>query len=85
MTPLRSIRSRRGLSLATVASAVGTDIGNLSRIETNVQRPSLELAEKLAQFFNGEINEMQLLYPERFDVAAPKEFEDLSESKGVTA
>ncbi|ENU23517.1 hypothetical protein F993_01670 [Acinetobacter proteolyticus] len=84
MTPLRRIREIHKYSLAEVAAAVSSDAGNLSRIESGAQRPSLDLAEKLAQFFNGEINEMQLLYPERFDVAAPKEFDDLSESKGTS-
>lgn len=78
MTPLRNIRLRLGLSLASVATAVQTDIGNLSRIETSVQRPSLKLAEDLSKFFDGEITEMELLYPERFDVADSKDFDDVS-------
>ncbi|MCM1958156.1 helix-turn-helix transcriptional regulator [Acinetobacter modestus] len=81
MTPLRRIREIHKYSLAEVAAAVSSDAGNLSRIENGNQKPSLQLAEDLTHFFKGEITEMQLLYPERFDVAAPKEFDDLSKEK----
>lgn len=64
--PLRNERLRRGQSLATVAAAVGTDAGNLSRIENGKQRASPELAEKLAKHFGCAVTEVQILYPERF-------------------
>lgn len=54
------------MTLGKLAQAVGSDVGNLSRIERGVQIPSKELAEKICQQFDGEINEMQLIYPERF-------------------
>ncbi|VXA58250.1 Helix-turn-helix family protein (fragment) [Acinetobacter proteolyticus] len=66
MTPLRSIRMRRKLSLAVVAEAAGTDAGNLSRIETGKQRTTPQLAESLSAYFGNEISELQILYPERF-------------------
>ncbi len=37
-----------------------------SRIERLEQIPSIDLAERLANFFKGEISEMQILYPARF-------------------
>lgn len=69
-TPLKTLREARGMTLQSVAQAVGTDRGNLSRIENGKQRPSPELAERLALHFGYAITEMQLLYPERFSRSA---------------
>ena len=66
MTPLRQARTRRGESLSQVAAAVGSDTGNLSRIERGIQVPSKELTEKLARYFDNEVTETQIIYPERF-------------------
>ncbi len=49
-----------------VASAVGLDTGNLSRIERRQQRASPSTAEALANFFDRSVTEEQILYPERF-------------------
>lgn len=76
-TPLRRIRIEKKYSLAEVASAVGSDAGNLSRIEKATQRPSLKLAEELVKFFNFEITELEILYPERFCIE--EDFIDESE------
>lgn len=65
ITPLRQARKRRGLTIQHVSNAVGIDTGNLSRIERGIQVPSKQLAEKLARFF-GDLNELQIIYPERF-------------------
>lgn len=65
-TPLRLARERRDLTIQQVADAVDIDPGNLSRIERGTQVPSKDLAEKLAKYFDGEINEIQIIYPERF-------------------
>jgi len=64
--PLKAARTRRGLTLDQVSQAVGTDSGNLSRIENGKQKASPDLAERLAKHFGGEITEIQILYPERF-------------------
>ena len=66
VTPLQQVRHSRKLSLTQVANAVGIDTGNLSRIERGIQVPSKDLTEKLAQYFNGEVTETQIIYPERF-------------------
>lgn len=76
-TPLRRIRLEKKYSLAEVASSVGTDAGNISRIENAKQKPSPKLAEELVKFFNFEINELEILYPERFCV--DEDFKDESE------
>lgn len=65
-TPLRLARERHGLTIVQVSTATGIDHGNLSRIERGVQVPSLELAERLANQFEGELTELQILYPERY-------------------
>lgn len=65
-SPLRSAREKRELTIQDVAQAVGIDAGNLSRIERGVQTPSKELAEKLSKYFDGEVTEIQIFYPERF-------------------
>lgn len=66
MTPLKTIRMRRGSTLAEVAAAVGTDAGNLSRIENGKQRASAAIAEKLAKYFGYALTEIQIIYPGRF-------------------
>lgn len=67
MTPLKNLRNSRNLSIHTVAKAVGTNPGNMSRIENGKQRASPGLAEKIAKYFGYAITEIQILYPERFD------------------
>lgn len=66
ITPLRAIRTARQLSLASVSKAIGLDTGNLSRIERMTQQASPSTAEALANYFDREITEEQILYPERF-------------------
>jgi transcriptional regulator with XRE-family HTH domain len=65
-TPLRLARERSGLTIVQVSAAAGIDPGNLSRIERGVQVPSRDLAERLAQQFVGHLNELQIIYPERY-------------------
>lgn len=65
-SPLKRSRLKRELTLQQVANEVGIDTGNLSRIERGLQTPSKELTEKLAKYFDGEITELQIIYPERF-------------------
>lgn len=65
-SPLRQIRERKGQTIVEVSRAVSIDPGNLSRVENGKQKASTELAEKLAQHFNNEITEMEILYPDRF-------------------
>jgi transcriptional regulator with XRE-family HTH domain len=66
ISPLRAIREKRGLSLKTVADAVATDPGNLSRVERGEQTPSKELAEALCKYFDYALTEIQVFYPERY-------------------
>ncbi len=70
-TPLRMARESRGLTIQQVATSVGIDPGNLSRIERGKQVPSKDLAERLSQVFGGQVSETQIIYPERFVSAEP--------------
>lgn len=71
MTPLRKARLARGLTLNDVAKATGIDIGNLSRIETQKQAATPEVAEKLVAFYGaGSVGELEILYPARFMAGA---------------
>lgn len=56
------------MTLNTLASLVDSDVGNLSRIERGVQIPSSELAAKICEQFDGDVNELHLIYPERYQV-----------------
>lgn len=68
-TPLRKMRVERGMTLAELSVATKIDVGNLSRIERGKQLTSIETAEKISRFFNAEISEMQILYPQRYMAA----------------
>jgi len=67
-SPLRKLRKSHGMTLLHVANGVQADPATLSRIERCEQIPSVELAERLATFFKGEISELHILYPSRFQV-----------------
>ncbi len=47
-TLLRKTRKKQSLTLAQAASLLGTTSGNLSRIETGLQHPSIPLARRIA-------------------------------------
>ncbi|MEO8101355.1 MAG: XRE family transcriptional regulator [Betaproteobacteria bacterium] len=77
-SPLRTLREARGLTLVELASALTTaaiaadgdaalkwDTGGLSRAERSGVR-SLKRAADLVKFFGGGINEIELLYPDRW-------------------
>lgn len=66
ISPLKRARLARGLTLEQVASAVGIDTGNLSRIERGAQVPSVKRTDALVKYYDNEITETQIIYPERF-------------------
>lgn len=65
-TPLRKIRLERGLTLTDVSRATDIDEGNLSRLERMEQKASPDTAERLSRFYDGQISEMEIIYPDRF-------------------
>lgn len=54
------------MSLQFVSGELGISASHLSRIERGKQVPSPNLAERLSEFFEGEIREVEILYPKRF-------------------
>lgn len=65
-SPLKQIRMKQQKTLQEVSAAVGSDTGNLSRIERGLQVPSKDMTEKLVKYFDSKITETQIIYPERF-------------------
>ena len=62
-SPLKRARLAHGLTLEQVATAVGIDTGNLSRIERGAQVPSVARTARLAKFFAGAVTETQIINP----------------------
>lgn len=79
-SPLRNVRKAHGFTLQHVAAGVQVNPATLSRIERLEQIPSIELAERLANFFKGEVSKMQILYR---SVNAAVEHLRALEKKGV--
>lgn len=52
---LREARQKRNKTLGEVAQAIGTDVGNLSRIERG-QMPDRDLAVRIVNFYDGDIS-----------------------------
>lgn len=53
---LKEARKQRAITLAALAEAVGTDVGNMSRIERGQQMPGRELAARLHAYFDGAVD-----------------------------
>lgn len=71
-TPLKRLRKARGLTAATVAAAVGINQGQYSRIE-NGAKTSADTAQTIVEYFGRDsIDEVRILYPERFPAPAPE-------------
>lgn len=69
-TPLRRLRTTRGIRLEEMAAELGMNNGTLSRIERG-QGTTPETAAKIVKFFGHGITEMEILYPERFPAVEP--------------
>ncbi|UUM20952.1 helix-turn-helix transcriptional regulator [Mycoavidus sp. SF9855] len=65
-SPLRLARKGRCMTIAHVCVLTEINPSSLSRIERGRQTPSKELTEKLVKFFDNEVSEIQILYPERY-------------------
>jgi len=63
---LRDLRQARALSLQAAAACLAVDRGNLSRVERGVQVPGLDLAWRLAAFYELDARQLiAILYPGR--------------------
>lgn len=65
-TPLKKTRELLRLKQYAVAEACGISQPVYSRIEAGVAAASPENAAAIARYFGGAVNEMHILYPERF-------------------
>jgi len=66
LTPLRRARLNAKLTIQQVCAVVQCDPGNLSRMERGLQKPTPQMAERLVQLYQKEIDELMVLYPERY-------------------
>ncbi|UCN15301.1 helix-turn-helix domain-containing protein [Cellulomonas iranensis] len=55
---LRALREQRGATLADVAGVTGVSVSTLSRLESGLRRPTLELLLPLARFHDVTIDEL---------------------------
>lgn len=70
-TPLKQLRESRGLTQSAVAEGVGIDQSQYARIE-NGAKTSAETAARIVEFFGvAAIDELRVLYPERYVVEEP--------------
>lgn len=58
---LKSLRVSQGLTLEALANDAGTDEGNLSRIERGVQKPNLEVVERIASALQIRMSALYLM------------------------
>lgn len=75
-TPLERKRKGMKLTVEQVAASVGCSPPNYWRIESGDQQPRKKLLKAILEFFNDEISEMEILFPEKF--ADENDFEDLT-------
>jgi putative transcriptional regulator len=56
---LRALRQQRGLTLKQLAQAIGhTTHSHISELETGKRRPSLDLALRLARYFDVSLDQL---------------------------
>jgi DNA-binding XRE family transcriptional regulator len=58
MNPIKHARVSRDLLLKDAATVLGTNAGNLSRIEQGRQLPSVQLAKRIAQYYELTLEEI---------------------------
>lgn len=65
-TPLKKLREARGVTQAHLCKLIGVDQSTLSKIEKGSHAPRKETAEALVKYFGSALNEMHLMFPERY-------------------
>ena len=65
-TPLWKSRKALGLKIEEVADATGLSVSTISRAE-NGKTIKLPHAAKLAEYYGQPLNELHILYPERYE------------------
>jgi DNA-binding XRE family transcriptional regulator len=59
-TQIREYRQHLGMSLQEAAGQLGTNPGNLSRIERGIQLPSIGLARRISAMFGMTLDEIYI-------------------------
>lgn len=70
VTPLKLALEKYELQNVFLAQELNCHPSNITRCANGMAKPSLELAEQMTVFFNqygSQLNELDFLYPERFD------------------
>lgn len=79
---IRALRQAKGISISTLASEIGSDVGNLSRLERAAQGYSDEMIRKIAEYFSIHVSDLftpdAVLSSDTVKVSGPK----WGESKG---
>ena len=71
---LRSIRQRRGFTLTQVADATGQSVSTLSRLESGLRKPRLDLLVPLARTYQVPLDELVGVPPASDPRVQPKPF-----------
>ncbi|AQQ67471.1 hypothetical protein Mag101_07335 [Microbulbifer agarilyticus] len=67
MTPRQFYYSRSKEEVEALAKAAGTTLGNFKQIAVAHGPVGRKLAERLARASQGQISELEALYPERYE------------------
>ena len=60
---LRTLRTRKGLSVRALAMALGISSGAISEVENSTRQPRIDFAHKVSRYFD--VSTDDLLYDER--------------------
>jgi len=71
MTPRQFYKTYDRDRVSAVCSSAGTNFDNFKLIAIAKGSCGKKLAERLAAASNGEMSELEILYPERYDIEAP--------------
>jgi transcriptional regulator with XRE-family HTH domain len=80
-SPLARKRKELKLTVEQVASGVGCSAPNYWRIESGEQQPRKNLLQAIIRYFDNQVTEMEILFPERF--ASEDDFEDLTQEENA--
>jgi len=73
---IRKIRKEKGVTLEQVALTAGTDPGNLSKVERNLQQPTPDMLEQVAKALGLPVSSLYLMAEQTvasYEVTASKE------------
>ena len=69
---MKIVRERRGISLGTLASELGSAKSHLSKVEHGHSQASPDLANRIAKYFGNEVTRDQILFPEDYPANGKK-------------